>query len=480
MNPHLVVLALAEHSAAEQYSAFQEMPDGPLWPTDATEFLKKPGAAEFALYSTLLDPNREPRLVAGWLSLLLHSDLTDLPSGFAPVAALFGHDNADVRTAASRVAANAPDPMLANMLRDGGWTVADRTGDEALYGSIALAEAEPVEGEDRPGSMLSITLGHLARRWPDEAAYAEAFANNIKDRVASELTPVGGVHGFGYVMHDRKSYTRLVREKGDEAESWLQPAVAGAPISIGHMFFSPDKATLELSRALIDAGRDAGGVVWRSLVDSMGKSNLKSSSLLVMPFDVSLNAVSEPLRHESLAAANLDDTLYDIAAILQRGGEINWLIAAIVDLFGGSVFEHAKGLVLAGELDNIPEAEAMWETIILPKPFPRWLCEVRDVAHRRYLRNAHAKIWLSRFCVATELVEAFSAFELFTLTAGRTCTRWATDTIDAAKPYLSERAYAHWLMNVPQLNERLKEADKDARNLLAYTKVPKLEQAPWR
>ena len=48
MNLDLVVLALAERSVAEQYSAFQAMPDGPLWPTHATDLLKKPGAAEFA------------------------------------------------------------------------------------------------------------------------------------------------------------------------------------------------------------------------------------------------------------------------------------------------------------------------------------------------------------------------------------------------------------------------------------------------
>jgi hypothetical protein len=480
MNTDLVVLALAERGVVDQYAAFQAMPDGPLWPTDATAFLKKPGPPEFALYRDLLDPNNDPRLLAGWLGLLLHADLNDMPSGFAPVASMFGHDNADVRAAASRVAANAPDPALANMLRDSGWTVADRTGDEAMYGSIALAEAEPLEGEDRPCKILSVTLGYLARTWPEEATYAEAFANNVKVRIESELASVSGSYGFGYAMDDRESYARLVAEQGDEAESWLRPAVEGAPIAFGHMMFSADQATLELSRALIDAGREAGADVWRSLVKTMGSSNLKSNGLLVMPFGVRLNVVSELLRHEGLAAANLDDALYDIAAILQRRGEADWLIAAIVDLFGGSVFEHAKALVLAGELDNRPEADGLWETVILPKPLPRWLCEVRDLALRRYRANANAKIWLSRFCAATERLEAFSAFELFTLTSGRTCTRWATDTVDAAKPYLSERAYAHWLMNVPQLNARLKAADKDAKDLLAYTKVPKLEQAPWR
>lgn len=480
INVDLVVMALAESSVGEQYAAFQAMPDGPLWPTDATDLLKKPGEAEFALYPALLDPEREPRSLAGWLGLLLYSDLTDMPSGFAPVAGLFGHSNAEVRTAASRVGANAPDRALADTLRDRGWSVVGRDGEEAFQGSIALAKAEPVKGEDRPGRILSITLGNLARQWPGEPTYAEAFAKNVKERVARELIPVAGAQGFGYAMRDRNSYARLVAEQGDEAERWLQPAVDGEPISFGHMLFSADRATLELSRALIDAGRETGAVVWRALADSMGQSNLKSDELLILPFDASLNPVSEPLRHESLAAANLDDTLYGVAAILQRRGETDWLIATISSLFGHTVFDHAKALVLAGELDNGPEADTLWETVILPQTLPRWLGEVRDLALRRYRNNVHAKTWLGRFCAATDPMEAFRAFELFTLTAGRTCTRWATGTMDAAKPFMSERAHAHWLMNVPQLNARLKAADKGAKDLLAYTKVPKREQGPWR
>lgn len=480
MNTDLVVLALAERSVAEQYAAFQAMPDGPLWPTDATELLKKPGAAEFALYPSLLNPDSEPRLLVGWLGLLLHSDVADMPSGFAPVASLFGHDNADVRTAASRVAANVPDPGLANMLRDSGWTVADRARDEAFQGSIALAEAELVEGEDRPCKILSITLGYLARRWPDEPAFAEAFAHNVKEKVDSELTPVGSTQGYGYAMHDRDSYARLVSEQGDQVERWLQPAIEGSPISFAHMLFSADKATLGLCRALIDAGSETGAFVWRALVETMGNSNLKFDGLPVMPFDASLNAVSEPLRHEALAAANRDDILFDIAATVQQRGETDWLITAIAELFGRTVFEHAKALVLAGELDNSPDAETLWETVILPQTLPHWLGEVRNHAHRRYRTNARAKIWLSRFCAAADPVEAFSAFELFTLTVGRVGTHWAADTVDAAKPDMSERAYVHWLINVPQLNARLKAVDKDAKDLLAYTKIPRQEQAPWR
>lgn len=479
MHPDLIVMALSDRTVDEQYAAFQAMPDGPLWPTDTAALLKKPGPAEYALYPALLDPRQEPGILTGWLGLLLHSDMADMPPGFAPVAALFEHDNTNVRTAAFRVAANAPDRALANILRDSGWSAASCDGEEAFQGSIALAEAEPAEGEDRAGRILSNTIGNLARQWPEEARYAEAFASNIKERVARELVPTGGSYGFGHAMRDRKSYRRLVAEQGEEVERWLQPAIDGTPISFGHMLFSADRATLELSRALIDAGRESGATVWRALSKSMARSNSRSDAMLTIPFDASPNPVSEELRLEALDSANLDETLYDIAAVLQRRDESSWLISQIRNCFNTTVFSHAKALVLAGELDNSPDAEALWESDI-PQSLPLWLGEVRDMARRRYRTNAHAKYWLNRFCETADKMEAFSAFELFTLTSGRTCARWASNTVDAARTSISARADTHWLMNIPQLNARLKAADKNAKERLAYTKVPKQEQAPWR
>ncbi|WP_242139626.1 hypothetical protein [Sphingomonas sp. TREG-RG-20F-R18-01] len=480
MNVDLVVLALGEASVGEQYAAFQTMSGGPLWPQDATDFLKKPGADEFALYPALLEPNQDPKVITGWLGLLEYSDLTDMPPGFAPVAALFTHDSADVRAGASRVAAQAPDATLANMLRDTGWSATGREGEDAFRGSVALAKAEPVAGEDRPGRILTVTWGYLSREWPDQADYADAFARNVKRRVTRELVPAGETHGFGYAMHDRPSYVRLVAERREEAESWLQPALDGASISHGDMILSPERATIELMRALINAGSATGATVWRSLVKSMTNSNLKSDDVIVLPFDVEGNPVSDALRQEALAIANVDNTLFDIAAVLQRRGEADWLIAGISGLFGKTVFEHAKALVLAGELDNTPEAEALWTTVILPQPLPRWLAEVRDAALGRYRANGHAKVWLSRFCSSGDTIEAFAAFELFRLTAGRACPRWATSMIDAARTTMSERAQDHWSLNVPQLNRRLNEIDKPSKDRLAFDKVPKLEQAPWR
>jgi hypothetical protein len=295
-----------------------------------------------------------------------------------------------------------------------------------------------------------------------------------------ELNPPRTTHGSGHAIDDRESYTRLVAERTEDVEAWLEPAVTGVRISLGQMLFSADKATIELCRALIAAGRPSGADVWHALIKSMSESDVKSDGLLLMPFGAPLNDVSDALRREGLSSANLDQHLYDIASVLRRQNESDWLISAIRAMFGVSVLDDAKALVLAGELDNDPDADALWNEVILPTALPHWLAAVRDRARQRYIANVHAKHWLRAFVDATDPVSAFSAFELFRSVAGRTCGKWATKLVVGARERMLPRSYDHWLLNVPALNADLKEANKSGKDHLAYTRVPRHDQAPWR
>ncbi len=474
------VLALSDLTVEEQYDAFAAMPAGPSWPIEAAPLIKDPGEAEFARLAEFLDPANEPKRLIGWLGLVRYSTLDALPPGFAPVAALLGHENNEVRKAAIQVAVQAPDPQLANIVRDSGWRAADRDAQEAVHGSFALVEADWVEGDDRAERVYPMALGSLARRWPEDARYQQAFAAYVKDRVDRELSPNGRIHGFGFRIEDRLSYTRLIEEQGDEVETWLAPVIAGAPIASGHMMFSAERAVVEVIRALLDAGRESGAAALRALLKTMRGSSLKSDELLILPFRVAHNVITDALRWESLGAAILDDTLHDIAQALQRRDETPWLIDAVDKMMGGTVLDHARALVLAGELDDTPEAGALWLEVINPLALSPWLSNVREEARRRYRRNIHARAWLTRFCDTQNPQEAFSAFDLFAHSASRTCVRWATDTLDAARPRLSQRAIQHWEMNVPALNRRLKESDKEGNDRLAYRRVPKTDQSPWR
>ena len=136
--------------------------------------------------------------------------------------------------------------------------------------------------------------------------------------------------------------------------------------------------------------------------------------------------------------------------------------------------------MLAGELDCEDDAEALWNDAILPRRLPRWLSKVRATARRRYVANVRARHWLRAFVDSRDAVVSFGAFELFRLTMNRTTTSWATAMIDEAKSQLSTRAHDHWRLNVPDLNTRIKELDKGAKDHLAYTRVPRHEQAPWK
>jgi|TARA_R100000501_G_scaffold14778_1_gene26809 hypothetical protein len=479
INASIAALALAEATSAEQLAAFRAMPHGPTWLKSSSDFLKAFSAEDFATLAPVLNPAAQPRLLALWLSLLAHGDLSDMPAGYPSVAVLLRHDSAEVRTAAMRVAQHAPDNALSNILRDGGWTAGDATGDEAVQGSAALARADPITGDNRPRDIAPLLLGYLAREWPDEGRYVEAFANHVRDRVRSELDPPRQSVGFAHSVDDRRSFDRLVAERSTEIEAWLAPVIARGRVDLGHMLFSSDRAIIELCRALLRVGNPAGAAVWRALIASMNDSSVKSDDLRFMIFDLPLNSVTEPLRIEAMGMMHLDQQLFEVASSLRRQGAQSQLVDIIGAMLDRSTYDCARALVLAGELDSDAATEVLWNDRILSAALPRWLEQVRRAARARYEASKRAKYWLTRFVDEEDPVVKFGAFELFMATASRACARWATRTMDAARIRISRRTYDHWRINVPRINARLKEDSNSGKDSLTFTRVPKHDQAPW-
>lgn len=479
LNASLAVLAMASMDDAAQFAAFRAMPDGPTWPKTMVDLLKPFPAEAFAALETILVPEAEPRLLKAWLSLLVHGDLSAMPSGYAPVAALLCNEQADVRTLAMRIAQHAPDRALCNMLRDSGWTATGKGGDEAAYGSIALARADIGEDDDRLARIIPLALGYLARQWPDEPRYVRAFAAHVEQRVHSELNPPRSSQGMGNTIDDRRSYDRLVAEEPETVEQWLAPAIGNRRLDLGHMMFGTHKAVIELARALLRAGRPSGAALWRALIASMAETNIKSDYLRLMPFDLPVNAVTGPLRREAMRDLALDQLLFEAASGLRRQGDTADLLAIIGEMLDGSTYDYARALVLAGELDHDDAANALWNERLLGEILPGWLAEVRSVAHRRYLRTITARHWLTAFVDAADPISGVAAFELFLRCASRGCARWATRVMDGARMRISARAYDHWRINVPAINALLKEDGKSGKEALAYTRVPRHDQAPW-
>jgi len=474
----LTVLHLSDHPAAEQLAAFGAMPQGPLWPIDSDTLLAPLSLADFDIVALHLQSTGDPVSIASWLGLLAHSDLSHMPPGYAPVAALFDYADTRVRMEAYRVASRAPDPELANILRDRGWRAGKEANDEDVHGSVALAHATPAPNDDRPSRVTPIALGYLSRQWPAEARFSEAFAEWVRQRIDGELS-TGSRHGYGRAFDDRESYTALVKADPDRAEQWLSPALEGKGIAFADLMFSAQKATVELARALIDQGRQSGADVLAAVKAGVAKAGLGWDAAGSMSFQAACNPVSEELRQRDLAAANVDEILWDIASGLQKRGETAGLLEAIRQLAAGNAYDMAKALVLAGELDQGADADALW-TALLERALPAWLMRVRTRAAERYAANINARHWLRLFCTSNDRLAAFGAFEIFARIAGRACTLWASKLIDEARPTMTERAYQHWLMNIPQLNHHLKAGDQGAKNQLAYLVIPKRDQHPWR
>lgn len=378
-----------------------------------------------------------------------------------------------------RVAHSAPTNELCNVLRDKGWKVTGATGDEAVYGSCALARADPIPGDNRPAEIISLALGYLGRQWPNEAGYVQAFSDHVRDRVNAEINPPRSARGFGHAIDDRRSYDLLVATDPDAVEEWIQPVLNGAKLHLGHLLFSAEKAIFEVCRALMGAGRPSGAELWRALMRAMADTSVKSDELPIMAFGLPSNDVTREVRREALDRLHLDQRLQDAASALRRHGENADLIDLIDDVLERSTYDCARALVLAGELDNDEAAHALWDARILGLDLPDWLIHVRDVARSRFTANIHAKHWMTVFLTAENRVSQFGAFELFMSTAGRTCGRWATRMMDDARERVDHRTYDQWRINVPVINERLNEEGKAAKDRLAFTRVPKHDQSPW-
>ncbi|MCI4590840.1 hypothetical protein MOK15_12155 [Sphingobium sp. BYY-5] len=479
MNATLAVLAMTTMSDAEQFAAFRAMPDGPTWPKNQLDLLKPFAPEAFRALEDILAPGTDVVILKRWLALLGHGDIAAMPPGYPPVAALMRHDNAEVRTAAMQVAYRAPDRGLCNALRDSAWRAAGKGSDEAAHGSLALARADIPYDDDPLERIIPLALGYLARVWPDEPRYARAFADRVEKRVRSELDPPRSSQGMSNTIDDGRSYDRLVAEQADEVEQWLAPAIGNGRLDLGHMLFGAHKAVIDLARALLRAGRPSGAAVWRALIASMSETSVKSDDLRLMPFDVPGNAVTGPLRREAMEGLAFDQLLLEAASGLRRLGDTADHLAIIAELLEGPTYDYARALVLAGELDHDAEADALWNARLLPADLPRWLAAVRTRAHRRYERTIQARHWLTAFIDSPDPLVQFAAFELFVRCASRGCARWAGRTMTAARLRIAPRAYDHWRINVPALNALLKDDGKQAKDALAYSRVPKHDQAPW-
>lgn len=98
LDPTLAALALAEASADAQFAAFGEMSEGPTWPTSMADFLRPLEPEHYEALEPILDPTADTKVLLGWLGLLSHGDLANMPPGFRPIAALFDHENENVRS----------------------------------------------------------------------------------------------------------------------------------------------------------------------------------------------------------------------------------------------------------------------------------------------------------------------------------------------------------------------------------------------
>lgn len=171
--------------------------------------------------------------------------------------------------------------------------------------------------------------------------------------------------------------------------------------------------------------------------------------------------------------------LASAAALLQREGQQQWLIEHILrDLTGASAGTIARGLILAGFLDQSARAERLWAVELAQPPASGWLADVHSVASKRYQRQKFADAQCERFKTSSAEADAFIAFELMAA---------VTDDriyLGARRPYQKElqswswRRRTHWHFGWPAVKASGKAMADSRKKLFLGDRPPSSGQPP--
>lgn len=146
------------------------------------------------------------------------------------------------------------------------------------------------------------------------------------------------------------------------------------------------------------------------------------------------------------------------------------------DLAGPSAGLIARGLTLAGFLDQTPEAEALWNGRLAAAPTTGWLASVHRRSRARYDQHCWASHWARRYREAKSDDEALAAHELMIASCDpRIYFEGVGRPMAEEMETWSWRRQTHWRLRWPAITTAAK-ACKDGYKKLFLTTDPPLER----
>lgn len=472
----LQTVAMAGAEAAAQIAVLDACPDGEL-PACWTKLIAPPAADDYAALAARIVPNAPKVRLALWLEYLCVADLSAMPTGWAPLATLFLHDDAGIRTQAFRAAVYADQPAFRSYLAASEWRWrSDMDEQEAALGSLLLAYAPEAAHTDISARVHPQALGVLAKQHPDHAAYLTGFADHVRSELAA-LASDGSKTLHRTLFRAQSAWERLVSSYGRDLCAWLEPFVVETGPPPHHFLFAYEPYPLR--EALGAAEKLQPDLYARFVTRCLTESRygpMRFGQLYADGCRIPGEA-AEPARQFVLDDANDDQKLFDLAFELQSSGQSDRLLAQIDrDLAGPSAGLIARGLTLAGFLGQTAEAAKLWDVRLAAPPATGWLATVHERARARYRQHCWASHWARRYREASSDDEALAAHELLVAACDPRIyfDGVGRPTAEAMQTW-SWRRRTHWSLRWPALTDAAK-ACKEAYKTQFLTSDPPLQR----
>lgn len=480
LNDALQGFALVNLSASQQIELLQQMPEGPVITAQFKKLLATPELPDFASLAELMVRPRNISWLYGWLDYLLIVDIKNMPTAWATLHALLTHTDSKVRAAAMQIVWRSRDQNLIDAFESTNWFAADGMDRiECAYGSLLLSRSSDAKilNSGVAARAHPQVLGEFATQRPEIEEYLKQFAAYVSDQVDS-LHKSGSRTFPKYPLSNVAGWDLLAERCPILIRRLVEPYLDGSTLFSPHLFLE-SFPLLQLISAYKEVDNAGAGHLLTLAIGTQVKSNFGVGSLTDLAICFEGNA-GDAGRNLLLDAACDDAKLADLAIGAQRHGQTRWLHAAIDrDLAERSAGKIARGITLAGFLDDTDDALERWDAELTAFPAEGWLNEIRSASRFRFETNRRARHWYRTFLAAPTNAEIAGAFELFLSCAD---DRFFSDDFRPTTQQVnswSTTRQIHWQLNGKRLLAAIEERKKNLKSVFLFEKPGGRSQSPF-
>jgi hypothetical protein len=439
--------------------------------------LATPQISDYDLLKDMLDYNDNPTEVQWWLEYLSCVSLEHMPSGFESIERLLESSSLDIRKLAFDIAAK--DKVLAEAFGAGEWT-ANRALDrnEIIDGSYVLLQATKDSAPLAFAERMEVSaLAVLTKEFPNHEMVVDAYGASLKQRLeVIQNNETRTIHQSAF--HEKRGAEIYTSKRPDEALRLLHSFMDCIPRP---PLFSEWPAS-HLCRQLLTERPQEAVKLWTRQVETNRRFGVKSNEWDFMPFQATTSPWIDTLRERqiSLELANNDETLAEISFICQQSGNEPWLVNHIrTDIQDPVVWKRARGITMAGLLDNSEAANTLWQDIEALVSLSDWLREVRETSWQTYLRNRWARHWLERYLMESDEEVAVGLHNLFVECLDPRGRLWVTAMRKHAFKTLPRKRQEHWNLAADPVNKALNHGWNKNKQVLFGKKLSAVFFWPW-